>query len=132
MNPFLLRTIEVQTGPFKFDPEADCDGVGANNNGDRAARAQGTLETYRELIENHDPLNEEHVSDCICDLLHFCDREEIDIGEALSNAVGRHQEERCSKVQDECTLCGGAYQSLNICPNGQELCADCFARGGGQ
>lgn len=77
---------------FRFDAERKVDG---NTNDRRANRAEAAICEYvHSLRDASDIRDESTVSDMICDLRHFCDREGIDFEAALKSANMNWEAER--------------------------------------
>lgn len=75
----------------EFRPDRDCDGNG-NTNAVRAERADRAVKAYGK--GNYRDLDDPCViQDLICDLMHLCDREEIDSDELINDARSCYQEE---------------------------------------
>ncbi len=73
-----------------FEPDKE---VGGRTNGDRATAAEVAVRYYREFMHlDGEPLYD-CVQDLLSDLMHLCDREDIDFSEALSSAVMNYEHE---------------------------------------
>jgi hypothetical protein len=72
-----------------------------NLNDDRAEWAAAALDTFRERCYQ---LPEEPITvlgDLLCDLMHWCDRNEVSFAEALENAQGNYADETRELDEDQ-------------------------------
>jgi hypothetical protein len=83
----------------RFDPckWKTADGCGNPNvtNGDRARWAESAVEAFKGCTHNSDGgVAEEHAVDLLADLMHLCNREQIEFDDALASARSHYQAER--------------------------------------
>ena len=78
----------------KFKPNRDVDKNG-NTNEVRANRAtQALLEYKAEGGYPDSDSNEDCLADLLCDLMHVCDRDELDFSEAMRSAELNYEAEK--------------------------------------
>jgi hypothetical protein len=68
--------------PLPADPE--------DMNTDRAAWAAAALQEFQRITGTDD---EDSVADLLCDLMHWCDRDDVDFDAALSSARMHYEAE---------------------------------------
>lgn len=77
---------------MSFRPERH---EGSNTNDERATRAEAALTAYVAALKDASSMNDEDtIADILCDIRHFCDREEIDFDAALKSSELNWEAER--------------------------------------
>jgi len=78
---------------MKHNPNKAIDNGGPTN-GMRAYHAAGAVREACKLRGEHPAVDEDGIKDLFCDLMHLCDREELDAREICRWAHARWEEER--------------------------------------
>ena len=73
---------------FKFNPAKTEGGI---TNADRARRGHASVKNAADFGQND---VETDIADCVADIFHYCDMEEIDVEEVLRHARMHWEEER--------------------------------------
>lgn len=93
----------MSDAPLLPDPD------GMNNK--RACWANDALRLFSELTDAD--LYDEALGDLLCDLMHWCDRNNVDFELALNRARGRYTKETQGElIENCCPHCGSASRSL--------------------
>ena len=88
-----MSTQTLATSRFKFQPNRRF--LNGRTNNQRASGAEHTLTLYKHAVLGEaGPIDPEVIRDLLADMLHFCDREQIDFGEQLVSAEANWLTER--------------------------------------